>query len=244
MTAWGEDGEHDAMENYVRKYLLERETPDGVPKMAACVSDSFDVYRAVGDYWCGDRILPLIKESGGTLVIRPDSGDPIEVLLKVFEILEDKVGMTLNSKGYKVLPPYFRVIQGDGIDRASMEEILRVLTDRKISASNIAFGSGGGLLQKVDRDTQKFAFKCCHALVDGKSVDVRKDPVTDPGKRSKGGRLDLIKEAGEFRTVALENGVVAHPDSVMRTVYDMGEIKVRTTFDECRERMKLGDSDD
>ena len=237
MTAWGEEGELDAMENYVRKYLLEREVPDGTPRMAACVSDSYDVFRAVRDYWCGDRLLPLIKKSGGTLVIRPDSGDPVEILTEVFRILEEKVGMTLNSKGYKVLPPYFRVIQGDGIDSESMHDILQQLTDLKISASNIAFGSGGGLLQKVDRDTQKFAFKCCHALVNGHSVDVRKNPVTDPGKQSKGGRLDLVNSGGEFKTVVLDKDEVAHPDSVMQTVYEMGEVKERTTFEECRNRM-------
>lgn len=239
MTMWGENGEHDAFEAYVRRYLLERQTPPGVPKLAACVSDSYDIFRAVEQHWCGERILPLLKASGGTLVIRPDSGDPLEVLPRIFEILEAKVGMWVNSKGFKVLPPYFRLIQGDGIDRESMRAILQRLADRKISASNIAFGSGGGLLQKVNRDTQKWAFKCCHALVNGGSVDVRKSPVTDSGKRSKSGRLDLIRTARGFETVALQDGQDAHPESAMVTVFDMGEIAYDTSFDECRARMAL-----
>ena len=239
MTMWGEAGEEAAFESYVRHYLVERQVPAGMPKIAACVSDSYDIYRAVRDHWCGERILPILQASGGTLVIRPDSGDPLEVLPRLFEILEAKVGMTINSKGYKVLPPYIRLIQGDGIDRASMATILKKLTDMKISASNIAFGSGGGLLQKVNRDTQKWAFKCCHARVNGASVDVRKDPITDSGKRSKGGRLDLIRTADGFTTVALADGVQAHPDSAMVTVFDRGEITYNTTFSECRARMEL-----
>lgn len=239
MTMWGEDGEQDAFESYVRHYLLERQVPPGMPKLAACVSDSYDIFRAVEQYWCGERILPLLKASGGTLVIRPDSGDPLEVLPRIFEILESRVGMTVNSKGFKVLPPYFRVIQGDGIDRASMRAILERLADLKISASNIAFGSGGGLLQKVNRDTQKWAFKCCNAVVNGRAVDVRKMPVTDVGKRSKCGRLDLIRTDRGFETVALPEGQEAHPDTAMVTVFEHGIITHDTTFAECRARMEL-----
>ena len=148
--------------------------------------------------------------------------------------------MLKNSKGYKVLPDYYRLIQGDGIDREMTERILAAMEKAGYSASNIAFGSGGGLLQKVDRDTQKWAFKCCSAEIEGAGrVDVRKDPVTDPGKSSKAGRLDLILRDGEYETVALEDGQISHPDSVMNTVFENGEILFETTFDECRERMAL-----
>lgn len=239
MTMWGKENEFKAYENYVKEYLTNRTVPEGMPKLAACVSDSYDIYNAVENGWC-ESLLPLVKESGGTLVIRPDSGDPETVLCKMFEILEKKIGMEKNTKGYKMLPPYFRVIQGDGIDRESMEQILKTLTDRGISASNIAFGSGGGLLQKVNRDTQKWAFKCCSAIVDGKQVDVRKTPVTDEGKLSKAGKLDLIKmEDGQYKTVVITQDCAAHDRSVMNMVYENGEIKYHTTFDECRKRMEL-----
>jgi nicotinamide phosphoribosyltransferase len=241
MTMWGEAGEQDAFESYVRHYLVDRQVPAGLPKLAACVSDSYDVFRAVEQYWCGPRILPLIQGSGGTLVIRPDSGDPLIVLPKLLQILEAKVGMRVNSKGFKVLPDYFRIIQGDSIDRDSMRVILKTLTGLGYSASNIAFGSGGGLLQKVNRDTQKWAFKCCNAIVNGVAVDVRKNPVTDSGKRSKAGRLDLIRSGNGFATVALPEGREAHRDSAMVTVFDRGRITFDTTFEECRARMALRD---
>jgi nicotinamide phosphoribosyltransferase len=239
MTMWGEDGEKAAFENYVQQYLSKRIVPDGMPKLAACVSDSYDLFRAVEQGWCSPEIRKAIEASGGTLVIRPDSGEPVEVLTALFKLLESKVGMTLNTKGFKVLPPYFRVIQGDGIDQAMMLRILAELTARKISASNIAFGSGGGLLQKVNRDTQKWAFKCCAAEVGGQWVDVRKNPVTDRGKMSKGGRLDLIRTPAGYETVVLEPGQLAHTDSAMETVYENGRILRHTTFDECRSRIAL-----
>ena len=64
------------------------------------------------------------------------------------------------------------------------------------SADNIAFGSGGGLLQKLNRDTLKFAFKCAAVVVDGQEREVFKNPVTDHGKRSKSGRMKLVKAEG------------------------------------------------
>ena len=78
--------------------------------------------------------------------------------------------MTTNSKGYKVLPPYLRVIQGDGISYESLGEILEAMKDAGWSADNIVFGSGGALLQKMDRDTQKCAFKCSQVIVNGEEV--------------------------------------------------------------------------
>ncbi len=71
-------------------------------------------------------------------------------------------------------------------------------------SGNLVFGSGGALLQKLDRDTQKCAFKCCMAVVDGQKLDVFKDPVTDPGKKSKKGDITLVKDGGRYKTVRIE----------------------------------------
>jgi nicotinamide phosphoribosyltransferase len=90
---------------------------------------------------------------------------------------------------------------------------------------------GGALLQKLDRDTQRFAFKCSEAIVDGRSVPVFKDPVTDPAKRSKAGRLSLVRRDGKLTTVAGE----LH-DSLLETVFENGKVLRRTTLDEVRAR--------
>lgn len=78
----------------------------------------------------------------------------------------------MNSKGYKILPPYLRIIQGDGICYDTLEAILENLKKNKWSTDMVAFGSGGGLLQKIDRDTQKCAFKCSYAVINEKEVSI------------------------------------------------------------------------
>lgn len=241
MTSHGKINEYEAVMRYVQKFLVERQVPAGVPKLAACVADSYNVFN-FARYVCSPTIRKMLKDSGGTLVIRPDSGDPCDVLRGVFNVLEEELGdeVTVNSKGYRVLPSYLRVIQGDGIDRHSIKEILRhICQGRGWSATNLAFGSGGGLLQKVNRDTQKFAFKCSSVTVNGQERDVFKDPVTDPGKSSKRGRLDLTYENGQFKTVKILGGLIARPNSALVTVYENGPTAYRTNLADVRERMKL-----
>jgi nicotinamide phosphoribosyltransferase len=154
----------------------------------------------------------------------------------LFDILAEKFGTTLNSKGYKVLNNV-RVIQGDGVNPDSIAKILKVMEAKGYSATNIAFGMGGALLQKVNRDTLKFAYKCSAAVIDGKEQDVYKDPVTDAGKRSKRGRLDTIQVPYyPPATVRLAEGQIAHDMTIMQTVYENGEILVRDDFETIRKR--------
>lgn len=242
MTVFGVEGEYAAVKRWIQKTLVERQVPAGMPKLSACVGDSYDIYNFIRMV-CSDELRAMVEGSGGTLVVRPDSGDPKVVLpqiLKIFEELLPKGAITTNWKGYKVLPPYFRIIWGDGINRHSMREILQTFTIRSWSVSNVAFGSGGGLLQDANRDTQKYAFKCSYAEVNGHPVNVVKNPITAPGKRSKAGRLDLIRlEDGSVKTIALDQGQVSHPDSIMVTVFDNGKITYDTTLAECRTRLNL-----
>lgn len=157
VTLLGEEGELEVFKQVLNTF------PTGT---IACVSDSYNIFRACEEYW-GEELKEQILKRDGTLVIRPDSGDPVKTLLKVFEILMDKFGYTVNDKGYKVLPPQVRVIQGDGISYSSIKEIYEALKQNGISVENLALGMGGALLQKVDRDTQKFALKCSYAEVNG-----------------------------------------------------------------------------
>eukprot|EP00933_Yihiella_yeosuensis_P083266 TRINITY_DN97458_c0_g1_i1.p1 TRINITY_DN97458_c0_g1~~TRINITY_DN97458_c0_g1_i1.p1 ORF type:complete len:527 (+),score=125.65 TRINITY_DN97458_c0_g1_i1:91-1671(+) len=190
ITSWGVEGECDAMKNMLESY------PEG---LVACVSDSFDIWRACKDYW-GDKLKDLIKgrisgDKFGRLVVRPDSGDPAETCTKIIEILLEqfKEDVTTTSTGHRLLPPYIRVIQGDGVDYKSIPKICEALSNAKIAVENIAFGSGGALLQKLNRDTFKCAFKCSDITINGEHREVFKDPITDNGKASKKGRLTLQK---------------------------------------------------
>jgi len=191
ITSWGVEGELDAMRNMLDQY------PTG---LVACVSDSFDVFKACREYWGGElkeKIKGRISESSfGQLVVRPDSGDPEETCVAIMKILLECFAedVTETKTGHKLLPPCIRVIQGDGVDYESIPKILKHFKEEGIAAANITFGSGGALLQKVNRDTFKVAFKCAEIVLEnGEARDVFKDPLTDDGKASKKGRLTLQK---------------------------------------------------
>lgn len=267
ITSWGEDGEMDAFKNMLTAF------PKG---LVACVSDSYDIYKACGpEGWGSPELKALIisRESDGVnpgrLVVRPDSGEPKDVDLKILQLLGDSIGHTTNSKGFKVLDPHVRIIQGDGIKYETVVEILEHLKRNGWSADNIAFGSGGGLLQKMDRDTQKCAFKCSHlTLKDGSTREVFKNPVTAPGKRSKKGRLTVHKlgEEGEKvkaflaaetedsayikKACLTENGYVTmqfgegdEETDLLEEVFLNGEITKEYTFESIRERCKVSNEE-
>jgi nicotinamide phosphoribosyltransferase len=162
--------------------------------IVAVVSDSYDVFNAASKLW-GEELRQQVIDSGATVVIRPDSGDPVTVNKQLVQILDQKFGHTVNSKGFKVLNNV-RLIQGDGVNELTIRSILGAFMALGYSADNIAFGMGGALLQIVDRDTQRFAMKCSSIQINGVWQDVVKDPVTDSGKRSKGGRVNLYTNSG------------------------------------------------
>lgn len=223
ITSWGRENEVAAYRNMIKQFALPG-------KMFACVSDSYDFMNAVENIWACE-LRDEIEKSGATLVIRPDSGDPSKIILQALQALERKVGMEKNLRGYKVLPKHFRLIQGDGVNEESIREILNVMLANGYSASNIAFGMGGALLQQINRDTQKFAYKCSEVTTAGLAVPVYKDPVTDKGKVSKRGRLSLVEEGGKLTTV---EGEVPH--SLLETVYENGQLLREQTLDDVRAR--------
>jgi nicotinamide phosphoribosyltransferase len=229
ITSWGRDGETKAYANMLKQFA-------GPNKLVAVVSDSYDIWNAIDNIW-GGELKAEVEAMGGTLVIRPDSGEPVKVVPLAVEKLMDKFGYTVNSKGYKLLPPCVRLIQGDGVCAASIEAVLAEMKKRGLSADNVAFGMGGELLQKVNRDTQKFAMKASAICINGEWRDVYKDPITDQGKRSKKGRLALVKENGRFKTVLKSQ--IATDDNQLQTVFKNGKLLVNMTFDQVRKNVAL-----
>jgi nicotinamide phosphoribosyltransferase len=223
ITSWGKEQEAEAFRNMLEAF------PDG---LVAVVSDSYDVFHACRELW-GKRLREQVLSRNGTLIVRPDSGNPPTVVVQVLDLLANAFGFTLNTKGFKVLDPHVRVIQGDGIDHAMLGEVLGAMEVAGWSGDNIAFGSGGGLLQKVNRDTLKFAFKCSAVEVNGEWRDVMKDPVTDPGKRSKAGRLALVHDGSGYRT--LPEGETTLPNLLV-PVFRNGELLVDQSLDAIRDR--------
>ena len=227
ITAWGPDHEVDAYANMLEQF------PHG---LVAVVSDSYDIFRACSEIW-GGRLRDKVLHRDGTLVIRPDSGDPTAVLPRVLDILGERFGCETNAKGYKVLDPHVRVIQGDGIDFDSLSAILEAMKAKGWSADNIAFGSGGGLLQKLNRDTLQFAFKCSSATIRGQERDVFKQPVTDTGKRlRRRSRLKpFVHDQGGYRTVPHD----AAGDDQLIEVFRDGLLLHDWTFSQIRERAEI-----
>lgn len=179
ITSWGKDREVDAYRNMIKQFAK----PGTI---VAVVSDSYNIYTAVEEMWCKELKDEVIA-SGATIVIRPDSGDPLTVLPKLVRTVAASYGYTINDKGYKVLNN-IRFIWGDGIKMLTIGSILRQMVDMLgYSADNFAFGMGGALLQKVDRDTYGWAQKACAVSNGFEWRDVYKDPVTDPGKVSRKG---------------------------------------------------------
>lgn len=176
VTSWTREGEKAMYENYIRKN-------GGEGKTFACVSDSYNIWEAL-KMW--KELEPVLLEVGGTLVVRPDSGDPVLTPVRVIQELMRLFGTTTNDKGFLTLPDHIRVIQGDGINEDSIVRIMQLMYDNKLSLDNITFGMGGGLLQQCDRDTLGFAMKCSACCVNGEWRDVYKDPIAG-GKTSKQG---------------------------------------------------------
>lgn len=225
ITSWGKDGEVEAYRNMIRQF-------SGEGKIYAVVSDSYDIFNACKKIW-GEVLKDEVINSKGLLVIRPDSGQPDVVVRQCVEILADQFGYTKNSKGFKVLN-HVRVIQGDGIEENSIRNILGALMAYGFSAENVAFGMGGKLLQGLDRDTMKFALKCSAVKLNGEWVDVVKDPITDPGKKSKAGRVTAVNEGGVIRAGKINEGWIDRAVDCMKTVYEDGKLLNEVVFSTVR----------
>jgi nicotinamide phosphoribosyltransferase len=224
ITAWGRAQEVDAYENIL----------DNVPAgIVACVSDSYDIYKAVRDLW-GGKLRDKVMRRKGTLVIRPDSGEAVAVLERIFHIAAEKFGFEVNRKGWKVLAPQVRFIQGDGVNYHTIQNMISQLTRKGWSMDNWSFGMGGALLQQVNRDTLRFALKCSAIDIDGQWHDVYKQPITDPGKDSRAGRFVLLKEGNEFVTVKQESGRIIDGVDQLEVVLEDGVLRREQSLEEVR----------
>lgn len=236
MTSWGgPEQEVFAFANMLDQY------PEG---LVACVSDSYDIRNAVEKLW-GGILRDRVMGRRGTLIIRPDSGDPVVVLEDIFKALEARFGLDENAlgtrKGWKVLAPCVRVIQGDGVNYHTIQNMISQLTRKGWSMDNFGFGMGGALLQQLNRDTLRFAFKCSAIRRRGVWQDVYKSPKTDMSKASKGGRFVLSYNGREHVTVPYREDVTVMND-LLETVFLNGEVTKTFTLDDMRARAQKFDN--
>jgi nicotinamide phosphoribosyltransferase len=228
ITAWGRPREREAYANMLARF------PTGA---VAVVSDSYDLDAAVSELW-GRALVNTVMAHKGTLVIRPDSGDPVETPLRVLETLWSIFGGRVNAKGYRVLDDHLRVIQGDGMTPATIARLIDRLAEAGLAVDNIAFGMGGGLLQHVNRDTLAFAMKAdAMRDADGQWHDIAKNPATDPAKRSKPGRQAVVMEGDLPMAVRLDD--LGPRANLLREVWRDGRLLFHHHFDTLRERAHL-----
>lgn len=183
--------------------------------IVSIVSDTFDLWTVLTDFLPSLRDEVLARD--GKVVIRPDSGDPVDILCGtdrepggetpeargVIELLWDVFGGTVNAAGFRELDPHIGAIYGDSITRERAERIIDRLAAKGFCSTNVVFGVGSFTYQYRTRDTFMSAIKATWAQVDGEPFELRKDPVTDSGvKRSAAGRLAVFRDAaGELTLV-------------------------------------------
>lgn len=205
MSAYGKENE---FETYKR--LITEIYPEGI---ISIVSDTWDLWTVVGKY------LPILKDiimnRNGKVVIRPDSGDPVDIICGsteghtfeqkgLIECLWNIFGGTINSKGYKQLDPHIGAIYGDSITIDRAKCICELLKQKGFASTNIVFGIGSYTYQYNTRDTLGWAFKSTYCEINGIGKPITKDPITDDGtKRSHSGILKVIKDGDTYKV--LEN---------------------------------------
>lgn len=224
MTSLGKDGEMKIVDQLLDNY------PEGI---LSVVADSYDITNFVNEI--GTTFKDRILARDGVFVVRPDSlrnenDTSAQQMVDISEQLWNLFGGRNNGKkAYRVLNDKVRILWGDGIGPDGIEEILMATKKAGFAAENYVFGMGGGLLQKVNRDTQRFAFKCAAQQRRGAWFDISKNPL-DTTKRSKAGRMSLVRQPDG--TLATTPEVVEN--DLLETVFENGKLVRDMTFDEVR----------
>jgi nicotinamide phosphoribosyltransferase len=244
-TSWGRDNEKAFFERILAIHG-DKAMPDGSRFPVSVVIDTYDQDEAI-KMWLSPEseggLLDRLKQSNMRVVLRPDSGDPIVNVIHVLELAGKLVGTQTNDKGYRVLPDYVRVIQGDGINEDSLRRIMARAAYHTWSMDNLVFGSGGGLLvHQAERDTHRFAMKTSEVTIAGSTMAVQKTVATDPSKASKAGRFKVVQPepGGTLLTYSDNTGLGIDPwegqADWLNLVYENGQLHNQQSWEEVRLR--------
>jgi nicotinic acid phosphoribosyltransferase len=215
--------EHSVMTSWKTELEAINQLIDAFPGTAenysliACVMDSYDYDNALNNLL--PSVIKKVIDNHCILILRPDSGDPVKQVIKALKAAERALltmpdnhkYITTNTKKFKVLSNV-GVIQGDGINYDVIKQILEATLEAGYSAQNVAFGMGGGLLQKVNRDTMSFATKLSYIRYEnGEEKDVMKRPATDREKWSIPGKVKVLRQIIETSDVDISESPTPHP---------------------------------
>lgn len=254
MCAGGKEDEVETFRRLIETY------PTGI---LSVVSDTWDLWKV-----CTEHVVALkdeIMARDGKLVIRPDSGNPVDILCGkphrrtytgkykgfddyymseaegkgVIELLWDVFGGTENEQGYKVLDPHIGAIYGDSITIERADEICRRLEEKGFASTNVVLGIGSFTYQYNTRDTFGFAMKATYVVVDGIGREIFKDPITDDGTKKSATGL-LCVTLNEEKEIYLVDKVDWEAESagLLDIIYHNGKFHNETTLTEIRDRLK------
>ena len=235
----------NAGEQNTFKHLITEIYPSGI---VSIVSDTWNLWKVLTEY------LPNLKNEilarNGKVVIRPDSGDPVDIICGnlngktteerkgVIELLWETFGGITNKKGYKELDSHIGAIYGDSITLDRATQICERLKEKGFATTNIVLGIGSFTYQYNTRDTFGFAMKATYGEVAGKGREIYKDPITDDGtKKSAKGLMKIIKVNGEYKLID-QVSWEEEKQGELREVYRDGKILIDEKLSEIRLRMK------
>lgn len=201
-----------------------------------------------------NNILPACKEEimnhNGKLLVRPDSGNMVEISVKTIEKLWEIFGGTTNSKGYKVLDPHIGIIYGDGCSLNNVNEVWSQLESKGFATNNIVFGVGAfcfsaivekdGHMVVVTRDTFGIAMKATYGVVNGKPIMIYKDPKTDTShlKKSHKGCCLVYKRYNYENKLDCDDGYdEIQYGGMLHTVYKDGVLMKDEFFEDIWNRL-------
>lgn len=214
-------------------------TLDAYPDLpvVAVVIDTYDTFNCV-EHVIGEDLKDKVEARAGVVTLRPDSGDPAQIVRQVIERAAAIFGSRTNSKGYTTLSNKIRVIQGDHIDDATMPAIYAAMRERKLSAANLFFGCGRYLVADQHRDIQQVATKLCRFVRGGVTHDVQKTPVTDINKWSKKGVYDVQRNDNDV-IESYPEGTHPERENLLRPVFRDGELLLWDDWDSLCARAEL-----
>jgi nicotinamide phosphoribosyltransferase len=257
MCAGGKEDESETFRRLLETY------PKGI---LSVVSDTWDLWKV-----CTEHVVTLKEEilaRDGKLVIRPDSGDPVDILCGtrdeidrdwqgtpeqkgVIELLWDVFGGTVNEQGYKVLDSHIGSIYGDSITIERADKICKRLEAKGFASTNVVLGIGSFTYQYNTRDTFGFAMKATYVEVltpiEGKPKEewllegreIFKDPITDDGtKKSATGLLFVGKNDNHEITLYDKVSWEEEDMGLLQMIYKDGEFHNTTDLTTIRQRVQ------
>lgn len=248
MCAGGGGRENPSQELSTYRRLLTEVYPTGI---ISIVSDTWDFWQVVRYFL--RHLKSVILGRNGKLVIRPDSGDPVKILVGdpesdqplaragLIEALWDIFGGTTTATGHRVLDPHIGAIYGDSITLERQREILDGLAAKGFASSNMVLGIGSFSYQYNTRDTLGFAMKATHCTVNGKERLLYKEPKTDPGKKSHRGLIAVQwdKERQDYIAKFPATRDEEENRNELLTVFEDGRLIAPQTLAEIRNRIDL-----